>query len=241
MPDFQTMQFSVDGLRLVGSLHLPAARNPPVVIGCHGLLANRESPKQTRLAALCNAHGIAYFRFDHRGCGDSQGRFAEVTSLSARCRDLYQAMRLMETHPRTGPLLCLFGSSFGGAVALGVAARQSVPAIVTFAAPIYSLPDLPEALQQLSNDVDSSPDLLENLKFDLRPCLAAVSNILIVHGDCDDVVRPAHAHELLARCSSPKKLQLQTGGDHPMSSPEHQRQFAASFIDWVSAAAKRSL
>lgn len=75
------IQFAADGFRLKGTLHLPAADNPPVVIGCHGLLSDRSSPKQIALAEACNALGLAFFRFDHRGCGESTGRLEAVTSL----------------------------------------------------------------------------------------------------------------------------------------------------------------
>ncbi|MBR9980379.1 MAG: damage-inducible protein CinA, partial [Desulfatitalea sp.] len=59
-----------DGHRLTGTLHLPDVERPPVVIGCHGLLADRRSPKQIALASALGRLGIAYLRFDHRGCGD---------------------------------------------------------------------------------------------------------------------------------------------------------------------------
>lgn len=241
MSTIRTLLFDVDGFRLVGCLHLPDdVPQPPVVIGCHGLFANRESPKQTRLAELCSANGIAYFRFDHRGCGESQGRFAKVTSLPARCRDLYHAIRLMETHPGNGPLLALFGSSFGGSVVLGVSTQKRIPAVVTFAAPIHSLSQPLDALPELS-DYAGEPGFSERMKFDLRPALAAVSNILIVHGDRDVVVPVAHSRELLSRCSPPKKLLIQADGDHPMSSPEHQGQFGDAFLEWITRAAARMI
>jgi predicted acyl esterase len=80
--------FLSDGFKLYGTLHLPPAERPPVVIGSHGLLSSSSSPKQIALARACTAAGIAYFRFDHRGRGKSEGVFKEVTSLKARCTDL---------------------------------------------------------------------------------------------------------------------------------------------------------
>lgn len=53
------IKFSCDGLTLTGTLHLPQPKNPPLVIGCHGLFADRNSPSKslwpaaaTRLASL---------------------------------------------------------------------------------------------------------------------------------------------------------------------------------------------
>ena len=55
--------FSSNDYRLKGVPHLPSIKSPPVVIGSHGLLSNRDSPKQIELAHRCNANGIAYFRY----------------------------------------------------------------------------------------------------------------------------------------------------------------------------------
>ena len=88
----KNISFFSDGFKLKGTLHLPSTHRPPVVIGSHGLYSSSGSPKQIALADHCNQLGIAYFRFDHRGCGASAGKFEEVTSREARCRDLSDAM-----------------------------------------------------------------------------------------------------------------------------------------------------
>jgi alpha-beta hydrolase superfamily lysophospholipase len=72
----EEIMFSSDGLCLRGTLHRPSCDLPPVVIGSHGLLSSRRSPKQIALANRCCRYGMAFFRFDHRGVGDSQGPFA---------------------------------------------------------------------------------------------------------------------------------------------------------------------
>jgi alpha-beta hydrolase superfamily lysophospholipase len=89
------IHFLSDGYLLRGTLHLPPNACPPVVIGSHGLLSDSDSPKQRQLAEQCNRIGLAYFRFDHRGCGKSQGYFGEVTSLDARANDLKDAIEMV--------------------------------------------------------------------------------------------------------------------------------------------------
>ena len=108
--------FLSDGLALKGTLHLPPSDKPPIVIGLHGLYSSQESPKQIALARACNALGLAYLRFDHRGCGRSQGEFEKVTSLAARCRDLKSAIETVKAWPDTSDQIGLFGSSMGGTV-----------------------------------------------------------------------------------------------------------------------------
>ena len=134
--------FSADEFLLKGTLHLPSADKPPVVIGSHGLFSSSDSPKQIELARQCSANNIAFFRFDHRGCGESKGVFGDVTSLDARCNDLTSAIKTILDRNDTGDRIGLFGSSMGGAVCLSVLNRsdikKSIDSIVVFAAPIKS-------------------------------------------------------------------------------------------------------
>ena len=77
----EPITFSSDGLLLEGRLHMPEAQHPPFVIGSHGLFSTGDSPKQLALARHLNAAGIAFFRFDHRGCGRSAGSFRKETTI----------------------------------------------------------------------------------------------------------------------------------------------------------------
>ncbi len=227
------IQFTADGFQLKGTLHLPAADNPPVVIGCHGLLSDRSSPKQIALAQACNALGLAFFRFDHRGCGESAGRLEEVTSLEGRASDLLHAIRLLEARPGLGKQIGLFGSSMGGAVCLRVASEREVAAVVTFAAPVRSLP------LKRPNRIDASPDhsrIASVLRdaFELGGTLGRVRNILVVHGEADELVPLTHAHEIVDQAGEPKRLLVQKGGDHLMSAATHQTEFIREASLWLS-------
>ena len=232
MTIIQTLHFDSDGYRLTGDLHLPDAPHPPVIIGCHGLQANRQSPKQIALAEACARHGMAYFRFDHRGCGDSQGNFEEVTSLTARCKDLSAAVAALRNHPGTGKLLGLFGSSFGGTVILALGAVQPVPALVTYAAPINSQTLQKSAISDADGQPILSKTLQASLRFDIGDSLGAIRNILIVHGQNDSVVPHQHARLIYRKAGQPKKIIIQPGGDHRMSNPGHQKAFLRQFLSW---------
>lgn len=231
MPTLEEITFTSDGYRLAGSLHLPDQPNPPFIIGCHGLLADRRSPKQIALAQACNRVGIAYLRFDHRGCGDSQGDFTTVTSLAARCRDLDQALATLRQRADLGPLLGLFGSSFGGTVVINLAAEQPVPALVTFAAPVEST-----SISRSAVTIEDETDTLgKALTFSIVDKLGSISNILIGHGQNDEIVPLEHAHRIHNLARAPKKLIIQEGGDHRMSNPIHQHTFAEQFVAWFQS------
>jgi len=237
---FAEIQFAADGFLLKGTLHLPAADRPPVVIGCHGLLSDRSSPKQIALAEACNALGLAFFRFDHRGCGESAGRLEAITSLEGRASDLLHAIRLLESHPGLGERIGLFGSSMGGAVCLRVASERPVAAVVTFAAPVRSLP-----LEFPSRGPDASPErsrMASVLRegFELGGALGRVRNILVVHGEADDLVPLSHAHEIFEHAGAPKRLRVQKGGDHLMSDAAHQTAFIREASQWLSYGLKQA-
>ena len=226
------ISFPCDGLILQGYLHLPAKEESPVVIGSHGLYANSNSPKQIALAAECNRLGIAYFRFDHRGCGYSQGQFEAVTSLEARCRDLMAAAEVMSKRADIGDRLGLFGSSMGGTVCLSVAGRLNASALVTFAAPIRS--QLTENKAEPAHHSKEQGIYFDATKrpFDITDRLAEIHNILIFHGDADDVVPFSHSAEIYESAKEPKKKIDQEQGDHPMSNLKHQQEFVRKASRW---------
>ena len=229
MPEYQqmslckTIHFLSDGYLLRGILHLPPKDRPPVVIGSHGLLSDSDSPKQRQLAERCNSIGLGYFRFDHRGCGNSQGYFGEVTSLEARANDLRDAIGMIRDRKDTGSRFGLFGSSMGGATCLAVADESGAESVVTYAAPLRNV------------TVNHPPVSCPNFGFDLTGKATGLSNILIIHGDNDEIVPFSDAEELFSIADEPKNLVRQNQGDHPMSLEEHQKNFIRDTVAWFNS------
>jgi alpha-beta hydrolase superfamily lysophospholipase len=228
MATITVIHFQSETYWLKGYLHLPPVANPPFVIGSHGLLSDKDSPKQIALAKHCNRHQMAYFRFDHRGCGESQAPFNAVTSLEARCADLKAAAKTLASRSDLGPRMGLFGSSMGGSVCLSVALKLAASAVVTWAAPIRSADLIP----QQGGASGGPTSVFEEHPFDLAPALAGLRNILIFHGDADQVVPVAHAREISAQTSDPKKLVVFPQSDHRMSRPADQQTFVQVAAQW---------
>ena len=226
------ISFFSDGFKLKGYLHLPTADRPPVVIGSHGLYSSSNSPKQFALADQCNRLGIAYFRFDHRGCGSSEGNFEEVTSLEARCRDLIDAVKVITADRDISVRFGLFGSSMGGSVCLSVAGELGAHTLVTFAAPIRSrILENGVPMAQISKSPEIFLDARKR-RFDITDRLPGIRNILIFHGEADDVVPISHGEEIYNFTNQPKKLIKQKQGDHPMSNIAHQKDFVREASLW---------
>jgi uncharacterized protein len=231
----KNITFSSDGFILKGTLHLPTAQCPPVIMGSHGLFSSGNSPKQIALAEQCNALGMAFFRFDHRGCGQSQGVFEDVTFFEARCNDMISAINTIQNRKDTGSRIGLFGSSMGGAVCLSVFAQSKACSIVTCAAPVRSNAIIRKL--EKSDPLNPVTPKFYNRFFDsdISDKLPSIHHILIFHGDSDDLVPPSNAKEIYKKAHDPKKLIVQKHGDHRMSNKTHQENFVMESALWFKS------
>lgn len=224
--------FISDSYTLNGTLHMPDCQHPPVVVGSHGLASNGDSPKQIELAEACNQYGIAYFRFDHRGCGKSDGIFQEVTSLENRRTDLIRAVETIIGREDTGNRLALFGSSMGGTTCIAASDVLQPEAYVLVAAPVFGN-TLTKAPQRQEDEPDLPDDFYERfLKFDVSERLSDITDILVFHGDKDDIVPISNGHTIHDRAGDPKQLIIQKNGDHRMSDPVDQKNFIKAASEW---------
>jgi alpha-beta hydrolase superfamily lysophospholipase len=231
----KNVMFSSNGFTLTGTLHLPAALNPPVVIGSHGLFSSGSSPKQIALARQCNEFGIAFFRFDHRGCGKSDGIFQDVTTLEARCNDLISAIKTIQNRKDTGNRIGLFGSSMGGTVCLSVFAASHACSIVTSAAPVRSSSIIKKLEKSDQLNALTPPFYKKYLDSDISDKLPSTHHILIFHGDSDELVPPSNAKEIYEKAGDPKKLIIQKHGDHRMSNKTNQENFVRESALWFKS------
>ncbi|KKU55306.1 MAG: hypothetical protein UY41_C0008G0029, partial [Candidatus Moranbacteria bacterium GW2011_GWE1_49_15] len=92
----------------------------PVVILCHGFSTSKDSFTNVTLENLLNKAGIATFRFDFFGHGESEGDFENITVLQG-VEDILNAHRFLESlgYGTIG----LVGSSYGGATAILAAVK----------------------------------------------------------------------------------------------------------------------
>ncbi len=228
----EPITFAAGGFLIQGWLHLPDTAGPPFVVGSHGLLSTGGSPKQLSLARACAGQGIAFFRFDHRGCGRSSGRFRRDTSLAARREDLAAAVDVLKQRFDLSDRFGLFGSSFGGTVCICAAERVSASALVVNAAPVRSR-TLSGAEVTASGPLELDESFYrEKLQFDVSEDLSRLGTVLEFHGDEDRVVSVENAHEIYKKAGNPKKRCILEGGDHMMSVGSHQTRFIREAVAW---------
>ena len=120
------------GHRVAAVLATPKAGSDPwlrpeasrVALLCHGFLSNKNSTTNKTLTRALTEQGIATFRFDFFGQGESEGPFKDITVTIA----LGQALAALDLLAAKGyARVGLVGSSFGGLIALHTASLCSHP------------------------------------------------------------------------------------------------------------------
>lgn len=225
------LHFQVDGLRLSGILHIPEQPPAALIVGVHGLMADKTSPKQITLAGQVVARNMAYFRFDHRGCGESEGRFNEQTTLKNRRSDLIAAIHAAQEMVGDRIPVGLFGSSLGGTICLTAAQQVNPFAIVTLAAPVRS-----RSIQLPADSPDSLKDEIvgSRLTFNIAEQIHAIHHILVIHGSADQTVPVENAHTIYRLSIHPKEEIIFSNGDHRVTNPSHQKRFIEASTGWFA-------
>jgi pimeloyl-ACP methyl ester carboxylesterase len=211
---------------------------------------------------LLLARGIATFRFDCFGHGDSDGPFADLTTTIGVGQALAALTYLMD---RGYHRLALVGSSFGGLVSLLAAAEwtrmhsskpAAIPPLACLAlkCPVVDFGEelrleLGEAGLQKWKETDTIPDLhggdarlplhytfyqdcLNRIAYE--PARTITVPTLIVQGDRDEYVPLHQSQQLFDALPGPKRLELLPGADHRFTkAPDFQRMLML-LTDWVS-------
>ena len=219
-----------EGKKIYGILHLPRNSSPSCVIASHGLFSSKDSEKFIEIGEFFSASGIAVIRYDHQGCGESEGDLS-ATTASARIKDLEAIVDLAVHHPLLGDRFGLLGSSMGGFISIFKgAADLRVKALALWATPshIGDKKDVEDA---------ENPPLREEFyrdleQYDGREAIKNLGNCLILHGETDELVPLSQAKELYASALSPKHLEVFPRGDHRFTNPQHRRRAIRMSLEW---------
>ncbi|MGH7208163.1 MAG: alpha/beta hydrolase [Nitrospiraceae bacterium] len=244
------------GHAISGILASPQDRSDRLVVLCHGFLSNKNSSTNKALTPLLVERGIATFRFDFFGQGDSEGSFERITATAAIAQ-ARAALDLVGSHGYCR--LGLMGSSFGGLIATLVAASQPAPQGIPLSALALKCPavDFPEILRvefgEAGMDRWKRMHVIPNLTGGPEPCplrfafyedclrydayKAAESiraPVLIVQGDRDESVPLHQSRRLFDALRTEKRLELVSGADHRFSRPEDFQAMTRLLADWLT-------
>lgn len=232
------------GQLLVGLLARPNAKvytrfqqgmDYPLVIYCHGLGSSKDQKKGAVLARKLPARGIAIFRFDFTGCGESDGEIGDTTA-SRLLDDLKAAYNIVVNQAGIDrSKIALVGSSFGGLVSLLGMTEGPNPLIAKTAVLISPASDYKENHKKPSAaDFRSNEFYIDVWKRDVfglarnirQPCL-------VIHGSLDDVCFLSGSERLIGSLPIGSRLEVIRGEGHFYQNEDNFNRMMTLTVDWL--------
>lgn len=115
------------GLELRGMEHMPEGEKLPAVILFHGFTGTKLEPHRLflKISRELEVKGIASFRFDFLGSGESDGNFEDMT-VSGELEEAESIFNYVKSHPQVDEdKIIILGFSMGGLVASLLAGNLS--------------------------------------------------------------------------------------------------------------------
>ncbi len=223
---------TVDGDDLV-AVHHECDSNRWLVFS-HGFLSDKEGSYEVR-ANRAVEEGFNAVRFDHRGCGESARAFSEQT-LSTRLADVQAVLE----HFSISSCL-LFGSSFGGKVALRTAAVDDRVEAVAARAPVTynrifdkyrpETDDSADGGGQVTTVPQRFFDDFDNHSFEkIAPDIT--TPLCLFHGTADETVPIEMTLEAIAAISTDVTFHQFAGEGHRFSR-EGESRLQNQLFDWI--------
>lgn len=228
----------------------PEHQTQTIAVLCHGFLSTKNSSTNKTLTRLLSEHGIATFRFDFFGQGESEGLFEDITTSLA----VGQAMAACDLVSVKGfSKVALVGSSFGGLVSILTAAQRHDLACLALKCPVV---DFAEELRlEFGPDemacwqaTDTIPNILggtERVRLKYRmyeDCLGQVAYepathitapTLIVQGQKDEMIPLHQSQRLFASLKGSKEMKLLPDADHQFARAEDFQAMTTSITKWL--------
>jgi len=238
------------GHRISAIMSRPEQPTQTIAVLCHGFLSTKNSSTNKTLTRLLNDRGIATFRFDFFGQGESEGLFEDITtSLAVR-----QAMAACDLVSTKGfSKLALVGSSFGGLVSILTTAQRHDIVCLALKCPVV---DFAEELRlefgpdemarwQATNTIPNILGGTERVRLKYRmyeDCLGQIAyepathitaQTLIVQGQKDEMIPLHQSQRLLESLNGLKQMKLLPDADHQFTRAEDFQAMTTSITDWL--------
>ncbi|MFD1675490.1 alpha/beta hydrolase family protein [Alicyclobacillus fodiniaquatilis] len=251
----QAITLNVDGLTLRGMEHIPdgAEQKPmPAVVLFHGYTGTKLEPHRIflKISRALEARGIASFRFDFAGSGESDGNFEEMTA-SGEIRDAKAILAMVKADARIQTDgVSLLGLSMGGFVA-GITAGD-LPDDVHRLVLLASAGNFREIVQFRMQQTELAPD---QLYFDESGNLVGrqlyedvlgidgfarakpfQGDVLLIHGTNDEAVpyqvSLKYRDEVYGERAT---VHLIEGADHTFNSHAWESEVIARVVDFMTS------
>jgi pimeloyl-ACP methyl ester carboxylesterase len=238
------------GHRVSAVLSRPESTTTNIVVLCHGFLSNKNSTTNKTLTHLLNDRGLATFRFDFFGQGESEGLFEDITTSLA----VGQARAaIADVLSRGYKAVGLVGSSFGGLVSILATARCQDVSCLALKCPVVDFAEElglefgPDELARWQA-TDTIPNIMGGservrLKYGLYedclrqsaygPAAQITAPTLIVQGQRDEMVPLHQSRKLFELLKGPKRLDLLPEADHQFTRSEDFHAMTTSIAQWL--------
>jgi hypothetical protein len=238
------------GHGIAAILSTPDRPTTRLAVLCHGFLSGKNSTTNKTLTRLLNERGIATFRFDFFGQGDSEGPFEKITTSLA----VHQAQAALDLVTARGyDRIGLVGSSFGGLVAILTAAQRRDISCLALKCPVVDFAEElrltfgPEELARWQTtdtiqNIMGGPDRVRLRYAFYEDCLKQIAYepaehitvpTLIVQGERDECVPLHQSRQLRDALRGPKRLDLLPSADHQFTRGEDFQQMTSSISHWL--------
>ncbi len=236
------------GDKLAARIDSPdGSTNKGAVLFAHCFTCSKNLRAVGHISRTLTDHGMAVFRFDFTGLGESEGDFSE-TNFSSNIEDLLAASSFMEKQGLTPRML--IGHSLGGAAVLQTAQWiESVEAVATIAAPCnpghveHLLTDKKEVIEKKGKARVTLAGRTFTIKKQFLDDLSEqtmngfIRNLgkalLIFHSPVDNTVSIENAAHIYKLAKHPKSFISLDDADHLLSNEDDARYVGSVAAAWV--------
>lgn len=244
------------GCKLFGVFHKPITDRPvPAVMMCHGFAGTKVGRYRmyVRLSEALAKAGIASFRLDFRGCGDSEGNFLDTT-LEGQIEDTLLGTKFLEDQEGIDKSrIGMLGRSLGGPVAVCAARRYgNIKSLALWAAVFHGAPWQAQ-FEQARKAREANPNLKGPLLFQGHPTNPELviqllsmnlekemdqlkdTPFLCIHSEKDEVVDMAHAElfrKLRGLVKAPSEFVRLLLSSHDFSDHGEQEETIKLTVNW---------
>lgn len=211
---------------LVGILESPHERTSRIVVIAHGFTSNKDRGRFIQLSKSLAQSGIACFRFDFGGSGESDDRHI---CMKDEVEDLKSAIELVKSKGFSH--IGLLGESLGGLIVLEVYPDEHVNSIVLWAPSLQSRDIFEELSKEEQSELKQngyfsrtkfgrklrvSKDYLEEKKNIRTDEILSRINlpVLIIHGSADQTVPLNNSKLAITKLPQGSKLEIIEGWEH---------------------------
>lgn len=237
------------GKELWGILSLPAEGSDfPGLIICHGFNQTCSQRKFVELARVLAGNGIAVFRFDFTGQGNSEGALEEI-SITDEVEDLELAFGIFSLDNRLNKKrITIFGHSLGALIAVLFQKKYKKAKTLILLSPALHQKELMKEwhiteeieLWKKQRYLDTPKGRIGIQYFEEateKGWSESASQIeiptLIIYGKEDDDVPVKYTEDVFRKISGEKKLEIIENADHHFESFQAKNELITLSLAWL--------